>query len=126
MTRIPTYGPTGAVVAGNNGVPAVVQVDLNGNITSSGGAATVAVAAGTTGATVVKSSPGRLCRVLITVTGTGSVTVYDNASAASGTVIGITPSAPAVGTTYDFEMPAINGITVAGSSTLPGITVSYY
>ncbi len=126
MTLIPTYSAGGAVLAGANGVPAMVPVDINGNVATPGGSATKAIAAATSAITVVKASAGRLCRVLITASGTGSVVIYDNASAASGTVIGITPANPALGTTYDFEMPAVNGITVAGSATLPGITVSFY
>lgn len=126
MVLVPTRSSSDAVLAGAAGVPSFVQVDLNGTVLVPGGSSTVAVAAATSTNTVVKSSAGRLCRVLITASGAGSVTIYDNASTASGTVIGITPANPSVGTTYVFELPASNGITVAGSATLPGITVSYY
>lgn len=129
--RIPTYCAGDAVLAGNDGVPAFVLVDLNGNVAASGGTSTVAAAAGTSANTVVKASAGRLCRVLITAvaTGTATLSIYDNAGTNSGTVIGAIPfttSTPAVGTVFDFEMPAISGITVGGASTNPGITVSYY
>lgn len=126
MVLTPVFSPGSAAVAGSSGVPGVVLVDLNGTPVSSGGSATVSIAAGTTANTVVKAAPGRLCRMLIAVSGTAAVTIYDNASAASGTVIGAAPASAAVGTSYDFEMPASLGITVAGNAALPGITVSYY
>jgi hypothetical protein len=63
--------------------------------------------------------------ILVTATGAGQVTVYDNSSAAAGTVIGITLANPAVGTVYALDMPAVNGIVVGGSGTSPGVTISY-
>lgn len=126
MALTPTRSPGAALLAGTSGVAATVQVDLNGTVLVPGGSATVAIPGTTATATVVKSSAGRLCRLLITASGAAAVSIYDNATAASGTVIGITPTSPPVGTTYVFEMPAVNGITVAGSATLPGITVSFY
>lgn len=93
---------------------------------SPGNPSTVAVAGGVVANTVVKSSTGRLGRVLVTAAGAGAVTIYDNATTNAGTVIGITPANPTVGTMYDFEMPAVNGITLAGGSTVPGVTVSFY
>lgn len=121
---IPCYSAANAVLAGNSGVRAVVRVDLNGNLVDAI-PAIVTIPAETAAATVVKASPGRLCRILITAAGAAPVVVYDNASSASGTIIGITPADPAVGTTFRFDMPAANGITIAGSGTLPGFTLSY-
>lgn len=125
---------TTPVGAGN--VPVSVQVDTNGNAvgvgaggaeyTTLGGASAVAVAAATSANTVVKASPGRLCKVLITATGTNPLQIFDNATTNSGTVIGAFAASPAVGTVIDFQMPAANGITVAGNAANPGFTVSYY
>lgn len=128
MARIPIYCAGDAVLAGNEGVPAVVQVDLNGAVLVPAGATTgtVAIAASKSGNTVVKASAGRLSRILIqAAVATNAIEVFDNASAASGTVIGYIPVAAAAGV-YDFEMPAANGITVGGASTNPAMTVSYY
>lgn len=86
---------------------------------------TIAIAADVTGPTVVKASAGMLGTILVTASGAGQITVYDSASAASGTIIGITPANPAVGSYYALDMPAVNGIVVSGSSTSPGVTVSY-
>jgi len=93
---------------------------------STGGRSTVAVAASTAVNTVVKGTPGRLARVLVTATGTASLMIYDNATTNSGTIIGILPASPTVGAVYDFGLPAANGITVGGSSTNPGVTISFY
>lgn len=87
---------------------------------------TVAIAGGVVANTVLKTSTGRLGRVLITAAGAGAVTIYDNATTNGGTVIGITPANPTVGTMYLFDIPAANGITMAGGSTVPGVTVSFY
>lgn len=125
---------TTPVGAGN--APVTVQVDVNGNAVgvgaggaeyiTAGGSSTAAVAAGVSGNTVVKASPGRLCRVLITTTGTNPLQIFDNATTNSGTVVGAFAASPAVGTVMSFDMPAANGITVAGNAANPGFTVSYY
>lgn len=129
-TLTPTYSAQHAVAVANTGsagVPAVVQVDTNGTVVVANGSATAAVAASKATVTVVKASAGRLCRVLVTVAGTATtVSVFDNASAASGTVIGIFPGNSAAGTVYDFQMPAASGITVGGGATNPGMTISFY
>ena len=95
--------------AGINGnVPAVVALDGSGNplnVSSSGelqisggGNSNAAVAAGTTtAAAVVKGTPGRLCTIVVTALGTAAVTIYDNASAASGTVLMVIPASTAAG-----------------------------
>lgn len=93
--------------------------------TAAGGSVTAAIAAATAGPTVVKNVPGRIARVLITTAGTASETFYDNASACSGTIIGITPATTSVGTVIDFSFPAANGITGCGGAGSPAVTVSY-
>lgn len=119
-------GATGAVSIGGVTVQAAVQVDVLGNVVSPGGSATVAIAGATVANTVVKASAGRLCRVLVqAAVATNAVLVYDNATTNAGTVIGVVPVGAGVGS-YDFQIPAANGITVAGNATNPAITVSYY
>lgn len=93
--------------------------------TTGGGSQTAAIAAGT-GTGAIKGTSGRLCRVLVTALGTGVCTFYDNASAASGTVIGVVPASAAVGTVYQFEMPAASGIFYSNAASGPALTVSYY
>jgi hypothetical protein len=113
-----------------NGVPVscCAQTDGLGNIVSPGGAATVAIPANTTTDTVVKAVAGRLCRVLVTALGTatGNVFIFDNASTATGTVIGMYPGDADIGALFEFEMPAANGITVQGVHNSPGVTISFY
>ncbi|MGH3546692.1 MAG: hypothetical protein ACRDQU_00900 [Pseudonocardiaceae bacterium] len=116
------------------GQPGVHLVDSLGNVvsvtnplvTTSGGATTTAIAAGTVANTVIKASPGRLCRVLVTATGTNAAQIFDNATTNAGTVIGGLPASPALGTSVDFQMPAVNGITVGGNAGNPALTVSFY
>lgn len=93
---------------------------------SVGGRASQAIAAGVSANTVVRGSPGRLARVLVTASGTNALTIYDNASSPSGTIIALIPANSAVGTLIDCQAPAANGITVAGNSNNPGVTIFYY
>ena len=54
--------------------------------TSYGGTSYAAVAAGAgTAAVVVSANKGRCCKVIVIATGTAAISIYDNASAASGT-----------------------------------------
>jgi poly(hydroxyalkanoate) depolymerase family esterase len=79
-----------------------------------------------TSLTVVKASPGRLYRVLVTTAnGENAINIFDNASAATGTIIGVVAANASVGTIYDLQMPAANGITIAGTASAGTITVSY-
>jgi hypothetical protein len=64
--------------------------------------------------------------VLVTASGTNALTVYDNASSPSGTIIALVPPSAAVGTLIDCQAPAASGITVAGNSANPGVTIFYY
>ncbi len=93
-------------------------------VSQAAGTAT-AVAATTSADTVIKASPGILLRVIVTTTGANPMQIFDNASAGSGLVIGGLPASPAVGTTFTFQTPALNGITVKGSSTNPGVTITF-
>ena len=105
--------------------PVLTSVDGNGFSLSAGGDLNAPIGAGSTGPQVVKSRAGRLGRiVLAAANGAAAILVYDNASTAAGTVIGAIPASAAVGV-YDFQMPAANGITVAGASTNPAMTVGY-
>jgi len=99
----------------------VYEVDKNGNPRA---ANTTSIAAGTTTDTVVKSSAGTFYGMLITTSAAGTPTVYDNATAGSGTIISMAPA-----TTIGFTAtPYIgvncqNGITVKGSASNPAITI---
>jgi hypothetical protein len=90
-----------------------------------GGGLSTAVAQGKVSDTIIAAVPARLCRVIVTATGTAPTQIFDNPAAGSGMVIGIIPTATAVGTVLDFSMPAATGITVKGLATNHGFTVSY-
>jgi hypothetical protein len=105
--------------------PPYTPVDGFGFSLSAGGDYLLPYAAGVTGAQTVKPSPGRLARVVLaTANGAAAITFYDNANAASGTVIGVIPASATAGV-YDFQMPARTGITFTGASTNPALTVGY-
>ena len=105
--------------------PVFTPVDGNGYSLAAGGDQTAAITAGATGPQVVKGSPGRLARiVLAAANGVAAIVVYDNATAASGTVIGYIAASAAAGI-YDFQVPAKNGITVGGAATNPAMAVGY-
>lgn len=91
----------------------------------SGGKNTTPVAANTTTDTVIKGSAGRIGKVLVTATGTAALNIYDNATTHSGTVLCAIPASAAVGTVYDVQFPAANGITVGGIANSPGITIGW-
>jgi hypothetical protein len=74
----------------------------------------------------LKGGPGRLMKILVTVAPTTNpVTVYDNASAASGVVLAIIPAATVAGTVYDVNLPANLGITVNGAAAAGSLTVAW-
>ena len=91
-----------------------------------------ATAAVPTGAanTVISAVPGRLMRITITPTGTAAaspgVPIYDNATTNSGRVLFVVPGNAAVGSFYDVEMPAANGLVAANVLNGPAFTVSFY
>ena len=103
--------------------PVVTLVDDTSS--SIGGTATTALAAGA-GTVVVEAAPGRLCRVVVTAAGsTGAVTIYDNASSATGIVLAVIPGSAAVGAVYEVQMPAANGIVAAAAAPSVALPVAY-
>jgi hypothetical protein len=105
-------------------------VALNGGTSTIGainndGTSSTAIAAGTSANTVVKASGGRLASILVTTTGTNALTVYDNASTNSGTILAVIPANAAAGTFTVFKVPAANGITVAGNASNPAVSIFY-
>ena len=78
-------------------------------------------AAFTTVAVAVKPRAGRVAKLSITAAVTGSITIYDNPSAASGTVL-FTATTPAVGI-VPIDIPAKTGIYLVPGSAGGGILV---
>ena len=78
-------------------------------------------AAFTTAAVAVKARAGRVAKLSITAAVTGSITIYDNPSAASGTVL-FTATTPAVGI-VPIDIPAKTGIYLVPGSAGGGILV---
>lgn len=111
--------PTATVISTFAGGTAEVQVmSLGGNTTS-------AIAAGTAGDTTVINAAAILCRVLVTTSGTNQMTIFDNASGHTGTIVGVIPANSPAGSIFEFHMPCANGITVQGNGSNPAVTVGY-
>lgn len=87
--------------------------------------ATAAANAGTGNA--IKASAGALWSVIVTALGIAAMTFYDNAAAASGTILLSIPANAAVGTIYNFPggAPAVNGIYADQLASAPNVTISY-
>lgn len=90
-----------------------------------GGTDKAAIAHGTAVDTVVKEGWARLCRVIVTAPGAADVLIYDGV-VSDGVIIGAIPGNAPMGAVYDFLVPAILGICVAGHTDLPGLTITYY
>lgn len=109
-------GPTTTDGNGNASAPAIVAW---------GGTATYPVPSNN-GSTVIRSSAGRLASVIVTTTGPAQLNIYDNASIASGTIIGAIPANAAVGSVYAFNSPAANGIVANSVASCCSVTICYY
>lgn len=72
-------------------------------------------------ATVSVANARRVCRILVTA-GTGAITVYDNASGASGQIIW-TIAATTVGSIYEIDCPLVNGLTVVAAAATTVVVV---
>jgi hypothetical protein len=74
----------------------------------------------TTANVAIKPRGGRLARVVITAAVTGNVTIYDNPSAAAGTILfqAVAPTAP---NSFLVDLPAKTGIYCVPGSAGGGI-----
>ena len=111
------------VVLGGQGVNGLTVGTTNPMPTFSGGSATTSIASAA-GSTTIKSTPGRLHRIIVTTagTGTGNVTFTDGAS---GTVIWSLPATVSVNTSYIADMPAAISLICVNVASGPVLTVSY-
>jgi len=73
--------------------------------------------------TIVKPGPSILMGILITETAAGAITVYDNASAASGDVIALFKASIAEGY-YEIDTACRNGIVIV-TAAASKLTVVY-
>ena len=77
----------------------------------------------TAATTVVKASSGTLYRIIIGATAAGAITLYDNASEASGKVIGVLRASIGEGS-YAFGLRFRNGLVVV-TAAASDITIIY-
>ena len=92
--------------------------------TQNGGTSYLAIPAAN-GTTVVKAAPGRLCKIIVLTLAAGIISVFDNASAASGTLLYKFTTNTPIGTVVDLEIPALNGITLDMIASTPQVLVTF-
>ena len=109
-----------------NSLPVCFASDQTVTLTAQiAGTATTAITAGKATDTVVKAAAGFLCSVLVTTSGTNAMEFYDNATAGSGTIIGIIPANTPAGEIVAINFPGANGVTAKGNANNPAVTVAY-
>lgn len=80
----------------------------------------------TAGNTVISTSAGRFSAVLFTTAGAANaITVYDNATTNSGTVIGYFAASTSIGTFQAYDIPIANGIVIRDAAGSTGLTIVY-
>lgn len=77
------------------------------------------------GNNVVVAQPCRFCSILVSVATTGIITVYDNATTNSGTVVGYLPTSQAAGVFQAYDLACANGITINLSAGVGTVTIGY-
>ena len=95
------------------------------SLSNKGGNKTSFHAAGAGGAAAASAAPCRLCRLVVLAAGTAATLIYDNASAASGTLLYSLKASPTVGDIVDLQIPASAGIYVAGAANTSSVLVTY-
>jgi hypothetical protein len=76
----------------------------------------------TTTNVAIKPRGGRLAKIVVTVAVTGNLTIYDNPSAASGTILYASAATPGVGV-IPLDIPAKTGMFLVPGSAGAGIVV---
>lgn len=115
----------GLPLSGNNPVPvSIVNPNVSG-VVAFGGTTAVSVP-GNSGVVVIKAGMGRLASAIVTTTGTAQLNIYDNASQASGIILGAVPANAAVGSVYAFNSPAQQGIVANSVANCCAVTICYY
>ncbi len=126
VLELRTEGLSGLELSGTNRAVGVLDGKYYMGATVNDGTANVAIAAGTVTDTVVYAGKSMLGGILVTTAGVNSMLVYDNATAGSGTIVGLVPPSAAVtGIAYSSGSPCANGITVKGNATNPAVTIFY-
>jgi hypothetical protein len=90
---------------------------------------TAALKTSVSAAGVVSKNDGEYCGyVVTTITAVGSIVVYDNASAASGTIVDVIPAATAVGSNRNLasHIRMKNGIYVDFAGGATGTVTIFY
>jgi hypothetical protein len=118
-------GLAGLSLTGTNQAVGVLSGKYIIGLDASNGTHNLAITAGTVTDTVIYAGgQSMLSSVLVTTTGTNQATFYDNASAGSGTIIGlVAASAGVTGVPIPCKGYCANGITLKGNALNPAVTV---
>lgn len=126
VLELRSEGLAGLSLTGTNQAVGVLDGKYYIGNTNNDGTTSQAIAAGTVGDTVLSANNSFLASILVTTTGSNQLTIYDNASAGSGKIIGIVPASAAVtGVPIPSKAPAALGITVKGNAANPAVTIFY-
>jgi hypothetical protein len=74
---------------------------------------------------VVSALPGSIVKVIPMTAGSAATSIYDNATAGSGTLLLTIPATPTVGVPYTLNLPCANGITIKGAANTSAVGVSF-
>jgi len=118
MSQTQMMDATGVAYGPNNPMPASMQA-----------ATAVSIAAGNVGNTIVKPGSGVYLGAKITSVGLGAPSIFDNgAGALSGTQLDAIVGSAALAFLSPVPLQGVkclNGITVSGGATMPGMTVYF-
>ena len=90
------------------------------------GGAFTATAATAVGTLVAYTGAGRLCKVVVTTSGTGTITIRDSIVSASGTIIWASAAAFGLANAPTLiDMPFLLGLYIEGTAGSSAITISY-
>ncbi len=125
-----TTDPTTGVLAAPLQVQLIDKGDVNVGVIDAQGAQNVTTGGAkyqnvaSAASQSVKTTPGRCCKVIVLVTGTGIATVYDN-TAGSGQQILIIPASAPAATIYDIQVETTIGIFAVSAASGPQLLVTF-
>jgi hypothetical protein len=118
--------PVSGTVTLAAGTAAIGTVSVTNQNVTDASASAVGIPANAGAFTIIKNLPGKLCRIVVTATGTGPLNIYNNATGANtGMVLGTVPANAQPGQSFDCHMPASAGISCPVQANNPAVSVSF-
>lgn len=75
--------------------------------------------------TLIYTGAGRLCKIHIITSGGAILQIYDGTQSTGGTLVYTTITNDVTGTIKDVQIPISTGIVVKGTTSAPGVYVTY-